>query len=214
MEFNFNIRDFEKIEESYKEFKSDIEKLKDVLKDNKKYKNIYVFFCELRNKNIYIYFILFKNFENWINVKFENNNKIGKTKTLDKLLNYIKENNSNMHSNFIYWMFYLYTELIKYFSASLNPKYGEINKIHYALKQTSHLIIYLYQQEIIKDLQIFDFLDLIFFLQNQISYKIHFLIKFKKGKIIFYSANYFSFCKKYLFILIINFLTQIQIIIK
>ena len=197
MEINFNIRDFKKIEESYNEFKSDIEKLKDLLKANKKYKNLYEIFSELRNKNIYAYFILFKNFENWINVIFENNNNIGKIKKIDKLLNYIKENkdiNSNLLSNFIYWIFYLYTELVKNFSASLNPKYREINKIQYALEQTSYLIIYLYKQEIIKDSQIFDFLDLIFFfaesnfLQNSFSYKV------QKGK------NYILFSQLFFFL--------------
>jgi len=154
MEINFNISDFKKIEENYNEFKSDIEKLKDLLKANKKYKNLYEIFSELRNKNIYAYFILFKKFENWINAKFENNNNIGKIKKIDKLLNYIKGNKdiiSNLHSNFIYWIFFLYAELIKNFNASLNPKYREINKIQYALKETSYLIIYLYKLEIIKD---------------------------------------------------------------
>ena len=196
MEINFNIRDFKKIEESYNEFKSDIEKLKDLLKANKKYKNLYEIFSELRNKNIYAYFILFKNFENWINVIFENNNNIGKIKKIDKLLNYIKENkdiNSNLLSNFIYWIFYLYTELVKNFSASLNPKYREINKIQYALEKTSYLIIYLYKQEIIKDSQIFDFLDLIFFfaesnfLQNSFSYK----VQKGKGYILFSQLFFF-----------------------
>ena len=186
MEINFIIRDFKQIEESYNEFKSDIEKLKDLLKANKKYKNLYEIFSELRNnKNIYAYFILFKNYENWINVIFENNNNIGKIKKIDKLLNYIKENkdtNSNLHSNFIYWIFYLYNELIKNFSASLNPKYREINKIHYALEQTSYLMIYLYKQEIIKDLKIFDFLDLIFFFAESNFLQNSFSDKVQKGK--------------------------------
>ena len=56
------------------------------------------------------------------------------------------------------------------------------------------MIIYLYQQEIIKDLQIFDFLDLIFFfaesnfLQNSFSYKV------QKGK------NYILFSQLFFFL--------------
>ena len=185
MEFNFKISDYKIIEENLNEFKSYIEQLKDLLKANEQYKNLYQIFSELRNKNIYLYFILFKNYENWINVIFENNNNIGNINKIDIILKYIKENKdiiSDINSTFIYWIFYLYNELIKNFNVSINPKYHEINKIVYAIKQTSDIIVNLYKFDIINDMQIFDFLFLIFFFTESNFLQNIFSDKVQKGK--------------------------------
>ena len=65
MEFLFN---YKKIEDNYNEFKSEIEQLKELLKNNEKYKTLHELFLQLKEKDIYLYFILFQNFENWINI--------------------------------------------------------------------------------------------------------------------------------------------------
>ena len=75
MEFLFN---YKTIEDDYNEFNSDIEQLKELLKNNERNKNLYDLFLQLKEKDIYLYFILFHNFENWININFENNNNIEK----------------------------------------------------------------------------------------------------------------------------------------
>ena len=64
MEYLIN---YKKIEDNYNEFKSEIEQLKELLKNNEKYKTLYELFLQLKEKDIYLYFILFQNFENWIN---------------------------------------------------------------------------------------------------------------------------------------------------
>ena len=168
MELNF-ITDYEKIKDNYNDFISDLEKLINALKNNNRYKNLYEIFSKLRSKNNYLYFVLFNNFEKLININFENIINIDKINEMKILLNYIKENKdiiSNIFSSFIYCIIYLYVELIKSFNTSLNTKYRKINKIYYVLKQTVKLIIYLYKTEIINNIQMYDFIDLIIFCEE------------------------------------------------
>ena len=164
MEFLFN---YKKIEDNYNEFKSEIEQLKELLKNNEKYKTLHELFLQLKEKDIYLYFILFQNFENWINVNFEINNNIKKLSRIEILFKYIKKNNlsSNIHLIFIVLVFYLYVKLIDCFNVPLKTNYLEIGKFRYALKETCIVITKLYNSEICdNELLIFDFIDLIFFL--------------------------------------------------
>ena len=163
MEFLFN---YKNIEDKYNDFKSDIDQLKELLKNNERYKNLYDLFLQLKERDIYLYFILFHNFENWININFDNNN-IEKINKIENLLKYIRINNisSNIHQIFIILVFYLYVELINCFNVPLKTNYFEINKIRYVLNETCVIISKLYKSEVfINELQIFDFIDLIFFL--------------------------------------------------
>ena len=92
----------------------------------------------------------------------------------------------------MYWIFYLYVELIKSFNSSLNPKYRMINKIHYSLKQTIKIIVYLYKSEIISTIEIYYFLDLIFFCLETNFLNKSFSDKIQKGK------NYILFSQLFL----------------
>ena len=49
MEFLFN---YKKIEDNYNEFKSEIEHLKELLKNNEKYKTLHELFLQLKEKDI------------------------------------------------------------------------------------------------------------------------------------------------------------------
>ena len=184
MELNF-ITDYEKIKDNYNDFITDVEKLINALKNNNRYKNLYEIFSKLKSKNNYLYFVLFNNFEKFININFENIININKINEIKILLNYIKENKdiiSNIFSSFIYCIFYLYVELIKSFNTSLNNKYIKINKIHYVLKQTVKLIIYLYKSEIINNIQMYDFIDLIIFCEESNFLNKSFSDKIQKAK--------------------------------
>ena len=77
--------------------------MKELLENNERNKNLYDLFLQLKEKDIYLYFILFHNFENWININFENNNNIEKINKTEIFLKYIKINNisSNIHLLFI-----------------------------------------------------------------------------------------------------------------
>ena len=164
MEYLIN---YKKIEDNYNEFNSEIEQLKELLKNNEKYKTLYELFLQLKEKDIYLYFILFQNFENWININFEINNNAKKLSRIEILFNYKKKNNlsSNIHLIFIVWVFYLYVKLIDCFNMPLKTNYLEIGKFRYALKETCIVITKLYNSEIFdNELLIFDFIDLIFFL--------------------------------------------------
>ena len=190
MEFLFN---YKTIEDDYNEFNSDIEQLKELLKNNERNKNLYDLFLQLKEKDIYLYFILFHNFENWININFENNINIEKINKIEILLKYIKLNklSSNIHLIFIVWVFYLYVKLINCFNFPLKTNYLEINKLRCSLKETCIIISKLYKSELLfNEFQMFDFIDLIYFLWNQIFYKNNFLIKPIKQKIKFYLMNY------------------------
>ena len=164
MEFLFN---YKIIEDDYNEFNSDIEQLKELLKNNERNKNLYDLFLQLKEKDIYLYFILFHNFENWININFENNNNIEKINKIEILLKYIKLNklSSNIHLTFIVWVFYLYVKLINCFNFPLKTNYLEINKLRCSLKETCIIISKLYKSELLfNEFQMFDFIDLIYFL--------------------------------------------------
>ena len=164
MEFLFN---YKTIEDDYNEFNSDIEQLKELLKNNERNKNLYDLFLQLKEKDIYLYFILFHNFENWININFENNNNIEKINKIEILLKYIKLNklSSNIHLIFIVWVFYLYVKLINCFNFPLKTNYLEINKLRCSLKETCIIISKLYKSELLfNEFQMFDFIDLIYFL--------------------------------------------------
>ena len=182
MEFKYNINNFMNINNNFNDVNSDIELFKKNLKNISKYKNIYDLFSILKRKDFYLFFILFHNFEKWININFENNNNIGKRNKFETIINYIKANNdvnSKIHSIFINWIFYLYRELIMNFNSNLKLDFRRINIIKYSLKQTFDLIMSLFKCGIIKDIQMFDFIYLIYFfiesnfLQTSFSDKIH-----------------------------------------
>ena len=147
-------------ENNYKEFISKIEKLKDLLKENKKYETIYEPIESINKKNIYLYLLLFKNYEKWININhFYNYININQ-------YNISKENNKkvSLYLLLIIWSFYLYEEFIKYFYEILNPNYTEVNRIRYLLRETNNLLVKLYKQNILNTNQIFTLMKSTLFL--------------------------------------------------
>ena len=109
--------------DDYKDFTSKIEKVKELLKENKKYSNLYESFDSLNNKRIYLYLLLFQNYEKWINLHFTNNynnidsynfNIIVRLLQMKNTIN-IKDKTFNLCSFFIIWKLYMYVEFIKHF---------------------------------------------------------------------------------------------------
>ena len=176
MEFIFNVSNYKNIEENFDNFKQDIKQLKEVLKDNTRYENLYEIISLLKDKDIYLYFILFQNFDNWINYNCDNNINFEKDSKIEKLLSYLKSNNSfyfNIHSIYLIWIFYLYIQLINYFNETLNPNCFEINKIRYAIKESCIIIIKLLKFRIINHIHIYAFINLIFlFIETNFSQKV------------------------------------------
>ena len=78
--------DYKQNEYDYNEYKSKLVKLKELIKDNKKYDNIYKSFEYLNNKNSYLHILLFQHYKQWINLNFENNNDIDDTNQLSSIL--------------------------------------------------------------------------------------------------------------------------------
>ena len=149
--------------DDYKDFTSKIEKVKELLKENKKYSNLYESFDSLNNKRIYLYLLLFQNYEKWINLHFTNNynnidsynfNIIVRLLQMKNTIN-IKDKTFNLCSFFIIWKLYMYVEFIKHFYAFPNPNYCEVNKIRYLLRETNNIIVKLYKLNIINTSQMF-----------------------------------------------------------
>ena len=157
--------------DNYKEFLSKIEKVKGMLKENKKYESIYTSIDALNNKNIYYYLTLFQNYEKWINFYFENNYNIIDKQKYILIKNFAQKDNSNneinknlnFYSLLIIWLLYLYDEFVNYFYA-FNPNYSEVNKIRYILRETNNLIVKLYKETIINTSQIFNIIYFYLFL--------------------------------------------------
>ena len=166
------ITEFKQNEDNYNEYKSKINKIKELLKENKKYESLYKVFDSLDNKNIYLYLLFFQNYEKWINVNFETNNtdiNINKFLSLMKFLeknNYTNKNGKkiDIYSLLINWYFYLYIEFIKYFYTVLNPNYHEVNKIRYIFKETNAILVKLYKVNIINTTHIFNLLNFSIFI--------------------------------------------------
>ena len=182
MDFIFNVNNYKNIEEDFNQFKQDIKQIKELIKDNARYENLYEIINLLKDNDIYLYFILFQNFDNWINYNCDNNINFENVSKIEKLLKYLKSNNSlyfKIHPIFLLWILYLYIQLINYFNETLNPNYFEINKIHYAMKESCIIIIKLLKFGIINHIQIYDFIKLFFlliesnFLQKVFSDKNH-----------------------------------------
>ena len=194
MEFKYNINEYGKIEGSFTDFISNIGILKEALKYEEKYKNLYEYFSSLKKKEIFLYFILFHNFEKWINVNFEKNINTGKMNESEILLKYIKTNkekNYNIHLIYIYWIVYLYIELVKNFNEFLKLDLCQINKIKYAFRQTSRIILYLFKHDVFNESQMYDFIFLIyFFIERNFLLKI-FSDKIQKTKKYFLFKEFF-----------------------
>ena len=149
--------------DDYKDFVNKIEKVKELLKENKKYSNLYESFDFLNNKRIYLYLLLFKNYEKWINLHFTNNyNNIDSNNfhiivRLLKIKNTIniKDKKFNWCSLFITWKLYMYVKFIRHFYAFPNPNYSEVNKIRYLLRETNNIIVKLYKLNIFNTSQLF-----------------------------------------------------------
>ena len=165
--------DYKQNEYDYNEYKSKLVKLKELIKDNKKYDNIYKSFESLNNKNSYLHFLLFQHYKQWININFENNNDIGiytnkLSSIMKKFIKVINNNDNNKKINlyllFINWLFYLYNEFVKYLYIIFNPNYNEINKIRYIIIKTNKIIIKLYKENIFNINQIFDLVNFIILL--------------------------------------------------
>ena len=159
-------------ENDYKEIKSKLEKVKELLKENKKFSDIYELIDSLNNKNIYLYLLLSHNYEKWINIHFTNNYnniKSNKFNIITKLLQLknninIKDKKFDLNSLFIVWLFYIYLEFIKHFYAFLNPNYSEVNKIRYLIQETNNIIVKLYKLNILNTNQIFLIINCYLFL--------------------------------------------------
>ena len=184
------ITEFKQNEDNYNDYKSKINKIKEFLKENKKYESLYETFDSLDNKNIYLYLLFFQNYEKWININFESNNtdiNINKFFLLMKFLeknNYTNKNGKkiDIYSLFIHWFFYLYIEFIKYFYTALNPNFHEVNKIRYIFKETNALLVKLYKVNIINTTHIFNLFNFNIFL-IETSFEINsYSDKLYKGK--------------------------------
>ena len=156
MEFlKIKISDYKENEDNYNDYKNKLEKMKLIMKENKKYENISQSLDSLNTKNIYIYYLLFSNYEKWINIQFENNLNIteqNKFVLMIKLfLLKISEKNNKcikLYSLFIIWRLYLYNEFIKNLY-KLNPNCSELNRIRYIYRETNNIIIKLYKGNIL-----------------------------------------------------------------
>ena len=163
-----NIIDYKRNEDNYNEYKTNLEKIKGLLKDNKKYENIYKSLNSLNNKNIYIYFLLFQNYDKWFDINPDNihndndRNKISLIMKCYKFSNDISDKNTYFDSLFINWIFYLYNEFIKNIYSYDNSY--EINRIIYIMNETNNIIVTLYKTNIINTNQIFNIMYFILFL--------------------------------------------------
>ena len=166
------ITEFKQNEDNYNEYKSKVQKIKELLKENKKCECIYESFNSLNNNNLYLYFLFYQNYEKWINVNFENNNideNINKFISIMKCLEKNDFNNKsgkkiNIYFLLVNWLFYLYNEFIQNFYAVLNPKYSEVNKIRYIFNETNIILIKLYKVNILNTNQIFNLMNFSIFL--------------------------------------------------
>ena len=176
------ITEFKQNEDNYNEYKSKVQKIKELLKENKKCQCIYESFNSLNNNNLYLYFLFFQNYEKWININFENNNideNINKFISIMKCLEKNSFNNKcgkkiNIYFLFVHWLFYLYNEFIQNFYSVLNPKYSEAdkirdifnetNKIRYIFNETNIILVKLYKVNILNTNQIFNLMNFSIFL--------------------------------------------------
>ena len=167
---NIKIIDYKQNEEKFEKYKSKLENIKALLKENKKDDSIYESLNSLNNKNIYLYFLLFQNYDKWININFENN--INDAKKFELIMRSFKFSNTendikiNMYSLLINWLFYLYNEFINYLYEILVPNYSEINKIRFILRETNNIIVKLYKINILTTYQIFNIMNFSIFLME------------------------------------------------
>ena len=208
MEFlQLKIIDYKQNKDNYNDYKSKLVKVKELLKDNQKYENIYKSFELLNNQNSYLNFLLFQNYIEWININFDNydfdSNKL--SSIIANVLIKISDKESNrkdkLYLLFINWLFYLYNEYVKYLYATLNPIYKKINNIRYIIKETYKAILKLYKTNIFNSTHIFNLLDFsIFLIESNFEVK-SFSDRLYKAKNYLILQAIFSFLQNSIFIL-------------
>ena len=158
---------------NYNQYKSQIVKFKEALKQNTKYEDLYKIFDSTENKNIYIMLFLFKNNDKWMNIHFENNynnkeesndNLILNFFRITKLLNQNNKTNNNLLYFIIHWIYFLYSDLVKNLYTEPFPNFSEINKIRYLLKETNIIITKLFKSNFFNSRNIITILYLYLFL--------------------------------------------------
>ena len=160
--------------QKYVIFKSKINNLLAILKQNKKYENINTLLDSIANKNTFITIFLFQNYDKWINIDFDNinnsnNNKNNKNNNCFQNLFNIKTiinetKKQNMFCIIIQWFYFIYLKLIENFYSESSSILNEINKIQYLLKETNLILIQLYKSKILNTSDMFNLLYFLLFL--------------------------------------------------
>jgi len=172
MEFlKIKIKEFNQNENDFNEYKSKLESIKKLLKNNNVYEKVYETFDSLDNKTMYLYFVFFQNFEKFITIHLDNSLNQNDTNKINLILkylqknNFIKEDNKKMciYNLFIHSLFYLYLQFTQYFYQGANPNYPKINKIRYIHRETINIIVKLYKKGIFTSSQMFNLLKFTFF---------------------------------------------------
>ena len=159
-------------ERNYINYKLDLEKFKEALKQNTKYEDLYKILDSTEKRDIYLIIYLFKNYYKCSNINYENINNETESISNNFLLYFnqvtkiFRQNDTTIKSLFyfiIHGIYFLYSDLISHLYSE-SPNSIEINKIRYLLKEIIFIIRNLFKTNILNSAHIIIILHLFMFL--------------------------------------------------